>query len=251
VDTAYRDYRLRLAVWLLALAVSGLLLPRAAGEEFTRVLGTAGLTKGDLGLVLLRCEVDAACTLEDTGPVTVVHEAATTYRFVGLPSVLAGDDVYYTLEWTVPGQPPDGERWPLGTRTPGRVSAPVTYAIPFQPVIRAGDTDSDPEVRVTGLAFDPGGATATFDLVDSAGAEVLDHVAAAIVPESIGQAVDGTWRIAIYHPWTALETAGLAPGPGPSTYTGRFRVIWPGGDIQTLPLPTAANPRPLRIVVHP
>lgn len=226
----------RAALWLTLL----LALP-AAGEQKIVPLPASGLVKADLGMTLyevLGC-TPPLCATVDTSGVTVDEQAnGRDYLIAGLPDVAAGEGLYYQLTWSYAGTLYDLS-WPTGTRTPLETSAGVSYQVPEAAILAAGDTLPMPKVDLAGLPADPTGAAVLFVLEDLGDAVVLSAAGEVV---NISADTDGTWSATVRYPWAAGETSALD-----GEYTGRFRVTYSGGGVQTFP----PAPGALEVRVHP
>ena len=227
--------------WPVALALTLVLAVQADGESVVVPLSGPGIVKADLDLALYEITdcIPAACPTVDISAVTVTELAnGRDYLIAGLPDVTAGDGLTYELCWD------DGDTryrlsWPTSTRTPITTEAGITYQVPSAVVIAAGDTLTVPKVEVAGLPADPSGATVIFLLESLAGTTVLTG-SGDIVDLKAGS--DGTWMATLRYAWEAGDTDDLS-----GQYSGRFRVTYPAGGVQTVP----PAPGALAVRVHP
>jgi hypothetical protein len=222
----------------LAAALLLTALPVAA-ESFIAPLGTPGLVKGDLALVLYDCTA-SGCVVGDDSAVTVTEQAnGRDYLFDGLPDPVAGSGEWHEVTWEASGSP-GRYAYPIQTRTPQVTSATVSYRVPATITIAAGDTLPAADVSVSGLGADPTGADVAFNLWSTQGTLVIDAAAASVVDADAQ--VDGTWTATFRHSWSSVETSALS-----GAYYGRFTVTFSGGGVMTVP----PAPGSLKVQVYP
>jgi len=222
--------------WAAALLVALLAAP-AGAESFRWYAGVEGLALGDLDdLTLLDTSTTTPTVLADPGiTLTPIASAPLWYTFSALPDAEPGSGDSYALAFRHQGIPYSVE-WPLVAQS--LQPQAVSFQLGFMPIagrleLGAGDLLPFAEANVSGLTSDPTGATVTFTLVDSAGAEVLDGVAAELASASSYLGTDGAirWRALLRYRWAAGDTDDAGE------YTYSFRIVFPGSPPRPLTIP--------------
>jgi hypothetical protein len=198
-------------------------------ESVVLPFATSGWVKANFTITLYRQEGDASDTPADIADpgITVTENGATgDYVFDALPDLAAGEDYI----WTLTVESPNGEiwwyKWPRRTSTPQAIAWEFQYGVVAgSNVLAVGDTTPDLQVDVTGLSSDPTASTVTWSMWCD-GTLTIDGAAGAV---SNITATGSTFSATLTYDWVAANTATAG------NCEGRFKVVFAGGDVASLP----------------
>lgn len=198
--------------------------------EFTR----SGLGKANFEI---RYYVNGTATA-DPGITITAKSCGTSwceYLVAGLPDAAAGSSTSYHVSIEDPvAQVLCPHSWPFSTRTPQAVVwNPVYQLAPGSGNVRAGDTQPDVELTLSGLPADPTGGSVTFTLYRP---NMTVPVAAARAVSSLTRSgATATVDMAAAHEYSTNDRVTIA-GATPATYNGTHTITVTDADSFTFPI---------------